>query len=130
MKTFVFMMMAALSGPAIAQSVQVPSGQEVQFLELIAEQVGETGLTYRFRFVAPAISRAAGTVKREQVAADMDRLCAAYAVPVLMEKGVAPDQVIISVSDRPVEFGVAAPEATQYFEAYRVQDNACIWEGF
>ena len=126
MKAFVVCVLA-LAGPALAQSMDVPSGQDVQFQELVTDAAG---LTYRFRFVAPAISRGTGIVKRDQIAADMDRLCAAYVVPVLSEKGVNPEQVIISVADRPVIFGTPAPEATQYFEAYRVRDGACILEGF
>ena len=31
---------------------------------------------------------------------------------------------------RAVPFGEAAPDATQFFEAYRVEGDACIWEAF
>ena len=34
----------------------------------------------------------------------------------------------ISLSDVAVPFGQAAPEATQFFEAYSVTDGICTWE--
>ena len=40
-----------------------------------------------------------------------------------------PARVIVSMSDRPTEFGAAVPEATQFFEAYRIEKGVCIWEG-
>ena len=44
--------------------------------------------------------------------------------------GPQPSQIVISLSDRAVPFGEADPEATQFFEAYRVEGGACIWEMF
>jgi len=41
-----------------------------------------------------------------------------------------PSQVVISFSAAEVPFGEAAPEVTQFFEAYRVEDGTCIWEAF
>jgi hypothetical protein len=29
-----------------------------------------------------------------------------------------------------VPFGEPAPDATQFFEAYRVEGDTCIWEAF
>jgi hypothetical protein len=60
----------------------------------------------------------------------MAHLCQSYALPRLSETGPVPAQIIISLSDRPVPFGEASPEATQFFEAYRIEGDACIWEAF
>jgi hypothetical protein len=46
------------------------------------------------------------------------------------DEGPIPSQIIISLEDRPVPFGEADPEAVQYFEAFRVENGACIWEVF
>ena len=116
--------------PAMAETVPVPSGQDVTYLDMIANQPGTAGLTYRFRFVAPAIAREGGTVAAEDAAPDMDFLCVSYALPRLAVIGPEPAQVVISLSDRPVEFGTPTPEATQFFEAYRIEGDLCIWEGF
>ncbi|MEZ5913987.1 MAG: DUF6497 family protein [Paracoccaceae bacterium] len=39
-------------------------------------------------------------------------------------------QVIISLAEAPVEFGVAAPEVAQFFEAYSRDGDRCVWEVF
>ena len=40
-----------------------------------------------------------------------------------------PEQIVISLMDRLVDFGATNPDATQFFEAYRIEDGTCIWEG-
>jgi len=119
-----------LTSPAIAEPVTVPSGQPVEFIEMIRDVEGTAGETLRFRFVAPQISRDGGTVSIEASLADIDVLCAEFVLPMVNKAAAAPDQVIISLADRKVDFGIASPEATQIFEAYRVEDTHCIWEGF
>ncbi|GAB4386534.1 DUF6497 family protein [Albidovulum sp.] len=123
----------APSPPAAAapeEGIVVPSGQTVTHVETIQTAPGAEGLTYRFRFLAPAIARDGGTVDAERVQADLLFLCETYALPRLPAPPLRPRQVIISMADRPVAFGQAAPEATQYFDAYRIEDGACIWEPF
>jgi Family of unknown function (DUF6497) len=34
------------------------------------------------------------------------------------------------MSDRVVPFGQTDPEATQFFEAYSLQGDTCVWEMF
>ena len=110
--------------------VPVPSGQEVRFVDVVMNAPGPDGLTARFRFVAPAIAKQTGSVDFEVAAADMEHLCKSFALPRIAGTGPKPSQIIISLADRDVPFGEAAPEATQFFEAYRVEDDACIWEAF
>lgn len=109
--------------------VTVPSGQEVALAEVIRDAKGPRGLTWRFRFVAPAIARKSGTVAFAQAAADMDYLCNFYALPRLPQPGPRPGQVIISLSDQPIGFGVADPKITQFFEAYAIAEDGCKWDG-
>lgn len=116
----------AQDGPVVA----VPSGQTVVFQEVIRDAAGFGGLTYRFRFIAPGISRVGGGVDFETAAGDMDHLCNSFAVQRISSIGPQPSQIVISLADRAIAFGQAAPEATQFFEAYRVEDGVCIWESF
>lgn len=116
---------AALPGDDMA--VPVPSGQHVTLLEVIWGEPGPEGLTARFRFLAPGI---AGDIPFEAAVEDMMALCQHYALPRLSSIGPVPMQVIVSLSDRPVPFGEADPEATQFFEAYSIADGRCIWEAF
>jgi hypothetical protein len=113
-----------------APPIVVPSGQAVQFLDVVTDAPGPDGPTARFRFVAPAIAREGGTVDFDTAAADMLHLCETVALPHLAAAGQRPGQIVISLSDRPLPFGEAAPEATQFFEAYRFEDGRCIWEAF
>ena len=45
-------------------------------------------------------------------------LCQNFALPRISDIGPQPSQIVSSLSDRPVPFGEAAPDATQFFEAY------------
>ena len=116
--------------PGNGQQVAVPSGQSVTLQEVPWNVPGPDGLTARFRFVAPAIAKSGGTVDFETASADMVHLCQNFALPRISDIGPQPSQIVISLSDRPVPFGEAAPDATQFFEAYTIRDNACIWEAF
>ena len=104
------------------QAVSVPSGREVQVLDVITNAPGVEGATARFRFVVPGL--AAG----EDASADMESLCNSYALPIIGGMVPAPQQIVIVFADRAVPFGEAAPDAVQFFEAYSVKDGACIWE--
>ena len=113
-----------------ADPIVVPSGQEVRFLDTIHAEPGPEGLTQRFRFIAPAIARAGGTIDAEAAQADMEVLCNEFALPRLAQTGPVPAQIIIVLSDREVAFGEPAPEATQYVEAYSIDGDRCVWEPF
>jgi len=118
----------ALGGVGMATEeppLDVPSGQIIRFSDSVVDAPG-TGLVYRFRFVAPEIGD--GGVDFDTAAQDMEHLCNTYALPRVPNQGPRPSQIIISLSDRFVDFGTADPEATQYFEAYAVVDEACVWE--
>lgn len=112
-----------------AGTLSVPSGQPVTLLDVIWNEPGPMGLTFRFRFVAPEIAPG-GRIDAMTAAADMAALCQDFAVPRIDPNGPQPAQVIISLSDRPVPFGESSPEVTQFFEAYRIEDGTCIWEMF
>lgn len=105
----------------------VPSGQPVTLLEVIWNEPGPAGLTYRFRFLAPWIG---GGVDYDAVFDDMVALCESFVLPRVADVQPAPSQVIVSLSDRDVPFGYADPEATQFFEAFSIRDGHCIWEAF
>ncbi|MCF6232295.1 MAG: DUF6497 family protein [Rhodobacteraceae bacterium] len=119
---------ALIAGPGqCEQLIPVPSGQPLSLGEvLIDDTQGKDWI--RFRFIAPRIGE--GGVDYQLAAPDMDYLCQHLAIPYLAEYALKPARVIISLSDRMVEFGKANSEATQYFEAYRPENNTCIWEDF
>jgi hypothetical protein len=112
-----------------AEPLDVPSGQLVYLGEILRDDAPD-GLWLRFRFLAPSIGVNAGQIGYDVSAGDMDHLCQHIALPYVFEHGLSPERVVISFSDRVIAFGTAAPEATQFFEAYRVEANACVWEEF
>ncbi|UWQ42640.1 hypothetical protein K3718_06005 [Leisingera aquaemixtae] len=120
---------------AAADAIAVPSGQLVTLAEVLLDEApGQPGqppqLWARFRFLAPQIARGTGTVSYDTAAPDMDHLCGSLALPYLAEHGMTAARVVISLSDRELPFGAQDPEATQFFEAYRPDGAACMWEAF
>ena len=106
----------------------VPSGQVISLQELLLDVKPDGVLTYaRFRFVTPEIG---ATRTYADVESDFAFLCTEYALPIVKEGTAKVDQIVISFASQPVEFGVADPDTTQFFEAFRVEDGACIWEEF
>ena len=116
--------------PGTDDVIVVPSGQLVTLQDVIWNAPGPFGLVARFRFVAPAIARGDGAMDFGTASADMLHLCQTYALARVADLGPAPSQIIISFASAPVPFGAAAPDVTQFFEAYRVEDQTCIWEQF
>lgn len=112
------------------QALSVPSGQPVVLQDVIRSEDGPVGMALRFRFVAPQIAREGGSVDFETASADMVDLCQSFALPKVTELGEAPRQIIISLAAAQVPFGEAAPEVTQFFESFRVENGTCIWEMF
>jgi hypothetical protein len=118
------------SVPGDGTAIELPSGQSVTLVETIWNTPGPQGLVTRFRFLAPEINPETGSVDFETAAGDIEWLCQNFALPRVTDEGPMPSQIIISMEDRPVPFGEADPEAVQYFEAFRVENGACIWEVF
>ncbi|GAB1362542.1 hypothetical protein MASR1M32_17780 [Rhodobacter sp.] len=108
----------------VGDAVTVPSGREVQALDVITDLQGPAGATARFRFVVP------GLKPDEDAAADMQAVCDGYALPRIDGMVPTPQQIVITFADRAVPFGEPAPDAVQFFEAYSPQGDACIWEMF
>ena len=117
------------AGPGRASDdlLSVPSGQPVTFHEMLWDRPGG-GLVYRFRFIAPEIGQEGR--EYEDVEADMKYLCETFAKDRIAATGPKPSQIVISFSQSTTEFGVADPDVTQFFEAYRIEDETCILEFF
>lgn len=125
--------MAGVAGNAATAPQDVPtlpSGFVATLYEMLLDVKPDGVLTYaRFRFVMPKIGRGQGA-DYNTVEKDFPKLCNAFALPIVQAGTDHVDRIIISLSDREVEFGAPDPEATQFFEAFRIENDACIWEGF
>lgn len=111
-----------------ATAPNVPSGQHVELFEVLVDQVGAEAWL-RFRFLAPSIGKSQGDLSFEQTFNDFGYLCDEVALPYIAEYALVADVIVISLLDRPVEFGASDPEATQYIEAFRSAGSECEMEG-
>ncbi len=109
------------------QAIILPSGQDVVFFEQRDEP--EAGIM-RLRFIAPDLASPLKRPSFEDMSLDLEALCNAFGVQALLKSTPQPMQIIISLSAEPVEFGLAAPEVEQVFEAFRVENGTCMWEMF
>jgi hypothetical protein len=115
------------ASPAIQVS-DAPSGASIDLIEVLVDEVSaETWL--RFRFLAPSIARESGSVSFAQIEQDFEYLCQEVALPYLARHELEAEVVVVSLLDRPVAFGAADPEATQYIDVFRVSSGTCEWEG-
>jgi hypothetical protein len=124
MRLFALMLLASS-----ANAQDVPSGQTITLHEVLIDKVNAQNWL-RFRFIAPQIARDGGDITFAQAEPDMAHLCQATAVPYMAEYDLRADMIVISMSDQIVEFGETNPDATQFFDAFRVENETCIWEAF
>lgn len=124
------LLIAALAGcqednPA-GPKVEVPSGRELSLIDVITNAPGPAGAAARFRFLAPGLR----ADDAETALADMQVVCDSFALE--RTKGTVPEpqQIIVTFMSAEVPFGDAAPDVVQFFESFRIENGACVWEVF
>ncbi len=125
-KVVLYFALLGAAGPMAAQEITVPSGLSMTLQEVRLEQ--EPAAMARFRFVVPAIK--GGMVPFADVVGDIEFLCSDVVVPALAANDWTTGSVVISLAEVAVPFGEPAPEITQYFQPYSIQDSTCLWEPF
>lgn len=105
------------------QKYPVPSGLEVTVWDRFEEEDG----TVRFRFLAPGIAQGS---QGEEAASDMQVLCDTYVLENLPDPAHPPQQVIVTLMEKPIELGDSRPDVVQFFEAFTFEDGKCVWEMF
>lgn len=108
------------------ESPAVPSGLILTLQEILEEPQPDGTLWLRLRYVAPDLPQHA----RAAIAGDFESLCASQALPYAPVHARQADEAVISIASEPIEFGTTAPDVTQFFEVYRLQDGLCILEAF
>ena len=121
--------LALASTPCFAGDFAVPSGQDISLIEvLLDDEPGETWA--RFRFLAPKISRVSGRISYDVAVIDMEALCNGFVLHYLDEWDLTVARISVSLSDQAIDFGASDPDVTQFFELYRRDGTACVWEEF
>lgn len=113
-----------------AELIMLPSGQTVTLLESVSNLPGNEGPALRLRFLAPAIARGVGYIDADTAGRDMEYLCNTLVRNHLPTDDPLPDEIIISFSDRDVPLGEDDPDATQFFNSFRIEDSTCQSEVF
>lgn len=108
------------------ESPTVPSGTAMTLLEVREETQDDGTVWLRFRYVAAGIQREDYSIVQD----DFEALCRSAALDYRTVTGMVASQAVISIAGEPVEFGANAPDVTQFFEAFRLEDGTCIWEAF
>lgn len=106
----------------------VPSGLDVTLQERLVEDLGSLGVFARFRFVVPGIAQVRDSFAL--VEDDFPILCQDYAVQDLADDALRADRIVVSYAEAPIDFGATDPDILQFFEVFRIEGTACIWEGF
>lgn len=104
----------------------VPSGADLTLQEILIDDQGQAGWLVRFRYVVPGL----GDLGFAAVEADFPALCATQVIPWVASRDETFGRAVISMAGEAVAFGITAPEITQFFEMYRLENASCIWEGF
>ena len=118
----------ARQGGAQEERLVLPSGLEAGLQEVLRQEgAGDGGPVLRFRYVAPGLDKGAGLAV---VSADLEHLCNAHALANAPDAEAEGATIIVSIGDKPSEFGVPDPDVVQVFEAYTVENGTCIWEVF
>ncbi len=129
MKYVPVVLLILIASPIFAQNITVPSGQPVTLHDIMIETTDQAN-DYRFRFLTPDIAGSDVLQNIDTLEGDMVHLCQEFALPQIAQGGDVAGRVIISFADRATEFGVAAPDVTQVFESYSIENDTCIWEAF
>lgn len=119
--------LVCLAALPVYAEVALPSGFEANLLEGFVEVQPDGARWARFRYVMPALSEKA---EFDTVQQDFVTLCEAQALPMLDAAGEQVVLVVVSLMDKPMDFGQSDPGTIQYFETFAIRDGRCIWEEF
>lgn len=115
-----------LAAPVAA--LDVPSNQRIAPLDILWERAdGATLPALVLRFLAPDIGEGPDRIDYDEAEADMDRLCALLALPLVGLAGPV-SQVTVVLLDRPLRRGEPDPEALMFMSGYLVEDDECLWD--
>ncbi|MGR3703948.1 MAG: DUF6497 family protein [Paracoccaceae bacterium] len=126
-QTLALVALAAHLALPLRAEVALPSGLEAALLEGFVELQPDGARWGRFRYVMPALAEGADF---DAVQQDFSALCEGQALPMLEAAGEAVALVVVSLMDKPMEFGQSDPGTVQYFESFAIRDGRCIWEEF
>ncbi|MWD27019.1 hypothetical protein E0K89_005965 [Aquicoccus sp. SCR17] len=107
------------AGPALSQE----AAEEGLYLQEVLRE--EEPPILRYRYVMPGLDK----LDTQQALDEIARICTEDVAPFL--KGADREaQIVISLSEAQTPFGEHAPAIRQHFDAFRLENDRCIWEMF
>ena len=107
--------------PALAQPIPLPSGLRADLVGVRREDQRASGETWVIlRLVAPDLGDDAAAALD-----DLDWLCRTMGLRAADRVAGQIAAVVVMLSDRPVPWGEADPDAVQYVNSYRVGQGTC-----
>lgn len=119
------------SDTAEAEEGASPSGMTAELQDVRYEPEGahvNVVKLVRLRYVLPQIG-GPNPVAFETIEPDFKYLCETDGLAHRAKSAPNAEEIVISIASAPVAFGEIAPEIVQYFDAFEVRENACIWGG-
>lgn len=109
----------AATGAVAQPAVTLPSGGSATPLDLIVEE----GVV-RLRLIGAGLAQDVNDYQTDplRLFQDMKFLCNAHNAAMPLDEGT---DVIVTLMDQPVSFGVVDPSVTQYFEAFTIRAGEC-----
>lgn len=116
-----------LAWPALS-ATELPSGLSASAHDVLIEvqPSGESWMV--IRYLAPELENEA--LGYEDVVDDLEYLCQTEGLEAASSADSEITQIVVVLMDRPVERGVASPDATQYIGAYLPTNEGCLWNDF
>ena len=108
-----------------------PSGLSHDLQEMVLEPQGApmgSVRVVRLRYVAVEIADESA-MGFEKIEGDFKWLCQTDGIARRDKSAPNAEQIVISIASEPVAFGEIAPSVVQYFDAFRIENGDCIWDG-
>ncbi|MEM9434859.1 MAG: DUF6497 family protein [Pseudomonadota bacterium] len=124
-------LVAGAHSAAAREVLETPSGLKLAAPEVIFEPVGalaSSASQVRLRYVAPLIADIE-LFGFDRLEGDFLYLCQQDGLKITTGAAPRATRVIVSIASVPLAFGETAPNITQYFDAFLIKENTCIWEG-
>lgn len=124
-------LLGALAVPAGAEALRLPSGNAATALDQIWDEDMDM---IRLRYIVPKLAEPAALYLADgaRMFTDMQWLCD-HALQALVQEGSDPAAdgwrgAIVTMLDRPLEFGQRDPDVVQVFESFVFGMDGCDWD--
>lgn len=116
---FLALALLAATGAVAQPALTLPSGSNVTPYDLIVEEG-----VIRLRFISAGLAQDEVGYRSDplMLLQDMTYLCN---LQVTADPPANDTEVVVTLMDQPLEFGVVDPSVTQYFEAFLIRDQEC-----